>query len=127
MSSLSQRGPLPAFGGTPSKSIYICSICGKQVRRDRIRERYGSYVDMTVLSKTDKGIREQAMARLIVDKRKHTEGVKDFFDANKKLPVDYDNKDFWVKAQKTESDQISNIFAKKRNKLGLSCAKLRVS
>ena len=75
------------FGGPPSKSMYVCTICGKQVRRDRIREHYGSYVDMTVLGQTDRRIREQSLSRLSVDKRKHSKGVKDYFDKNKNFQL----------------------------------------
>ena len=63
MSSKSPRGPLPAFGGPPSKTNSFCKICGKEVRRDRLREQYGAYVDMDVLNQPDARKREQALAR----------------------------------------------------------------
>ena len=114
MSSKSPRGPLPAFGGPPSKTNYVCKICEKEVRRDRIREHYGAYVDMDVLNQPDASTRAQALARLPVEKRKHTERVKDFFFSNKKLPLDYKNLDYWTKAAQNKVGSFQNIFAVKR-------------
>ena len=114
MSSKSPRGPLPAFGGPPSKTNYVCKICGKEVRRDRLREHYGAYVDMDVLNQPDTRAREQALARLSVEKRNHTERVKDFFDSNRKLPLDYNNLEYWTKAAQTRVGSHQNIFAVKR-------------
>ena len=112
--SKSPRGPLPAFGGPASKAYYVCKMCKKEVRRDKIREHYGVYVDMSILNQTDGRIREQALARLTAEKRTHTEGVKDFFDSNSKLPLDYNNTEYWTRAAQPVADVNRNIFTVKR-------------
>ena len=112
--SKSSRGPLPAFGGPASKAYYVCKMCKKEVRRDKICEHYGVYVDMSILNQTDGRIREQALARLTAEKRTHTEGVKDFFDSNSKLPLDYNNTEYWTRAAQPVADVNRNIFTVKR-------------
>ena len=91
--SKSPRGPLPKFGGPPSKSNYMCKICEKEIRRDKIKEHYGAYVDLGALNKPIQ-TREQALSRLSSEKRKHT----DYFDRNGKLPMDFNNSEFWIKS-----------------------------
>ena len=45
------RGPLPTFGGPPSKAYYEFKICRKMIRRDRIRYHYATYIDIDTLKK----------------------------------------------------------------------------
>ena len=80
----SSRGPLPTFGGPPSKANYGCKICRKVIRRDRLRDHYATYVDIDTLKKPI-GNRLFALSRLSAEKRKHTEGVADYFDKNGQL------------------------------------------
>ena len=58
--SKSPRGPLPTFGGPPSKSNYMCKICEKEIRRDKIKEHYGPHGDLGALNKPIQ-TREQAL------------------------------------------------------------------
>ena len=89
----SARGPLPTFGGPPSKAYYECKICKKVIRRDRIRDHYATNVDKDTLKKPI-GNRLFALSRLNADKRNHTEGVADYFDKNRQLPDYYDQLGF---------------------------------
>ena len=75
MTSKSPRGPLPRFGGPQSKMMYQCMICEKELRRDRLKEHYSSYVDLESLKLTGQE-RIFAMSRLNYEKRRHTEKVK---------------------------------------------------
>ena len=111
----SSRGPLPTFGGPPSKAYYECKICKKVIRRDRIRDHYATYIDIDTLKKP-MGNRLFAISRLSADKRKHTEGVADYFDKNRQLPADYDNLDFRTKTtdEQTERSPRYSFFAPKR-------------
>ena len=92
-SSSKSSGPLPKHGGPPSKSFYVCQICKRVIRRDEIREHYGTNVDMDAL-RLPHSTRPQHLARLTPDKRAHTEKVLDFFDKNQELPSDYRNSKF---------------------------------
>ena len=92
----SPRGPLSKFGGPPSKSFYVCQICKKEIRRDKIGEHLGSNVDMDVL-KLLPIMRSQHLARLPPEKRIHTEKVQDYYDENRKLPTEFTNSSFWIK------------------------------
>ena len=92
----SSKGPLPTFGGPPSKANYMCKICGKKMRRDMIRKHYTTYVDLEALQETANR-RGQVLARLTSERRKHTEEVMDYYDINRKLPLDYNNINFWKK------------------------------
>ena len=40
--SAKSSGPLPKFGGPPSKTFYVCQICKKKIRRDKIKEQLGT-------------------------------------------------------------------------------------
>ena len=77
--------------------MYQCMICEKELRRDRLKEHYSSYVDLESLKLTGQE-RIFAMSRLNYEKRRHTEKVKDYYDRNTKLPLDHNNSEFWVKA-----------------------------
>ena len=102
------------FGGPPSKAFYTCRICNKEIRRDRIKEHYGAYVDLGSLNQSVES-RNIAIARLNVDKRKHTEGVKEYYDKHKKLPFDFNNSEFWIKvAPKAEPAKSFEFFNLKR-------------
>jgi hypothetical protein len=107
--SLKSSGPLPKFGGPPSKSFYVCQICKREIRRVKIREHYGTNVDMDVL-KLLHSSRPQHLARLTTDKRAHTEKVQDFFDKNQQLPSDYRNSNFWIKAVAATSSPVRSIM-----------------
>ena len=78
MSFKSLRGPLPRAGGPQSKAFYQCKICDKNIRRDKLKEHYGTYVDMIALNNTGQ-VRSFALSKLASEKRKHTEQVKEFF------------------------------------------------
>ena len=54
------------------------------IRRDRLRDHYATYVDIDTLKKPI-GNRLFALSRLSAEKRKHTEGVADYFDKNGQL------------------------------------------
>ena len=110
-------GPLPRFGGPPSKSFYTCQICKKQIRRDKIKEHLAASVDMEVLSLAP-SLRSQPLARLTFDKRNHTEKVQDYFDKHEQLPVDFNNSKFWIKVSQsnTESSLMSTFLLGKRSR-----------
>ena len=99
----STRGPLPKFGGPPSKTFFTCQICKRDFRRDKIKEHYGAYVDLEALNEPAK-TRSIALARLSSDKRKHTEKIREFFDRHGHLPVDFNISEFWIKSGSTNSN-----------------------
>ena len=92
----SPKGPLPKFGGPPSKSFYVCQICKKEIRRDKIGEHLGSNVDLDTLSLLPIA-RPLHLARLPPEKRIHTEKVQDYYDESRKLPTEFTNSSFWIK------------------------------
>ena len=114
-SKKSPRGPLPKFGGPPSKTFFTCQICERDVRRDKIKEHYGAYVDLDALNEPAK-TRSIALARLSSDKRKHTEKIREFFDRHGHLPVDFNISEFWIKSGSTNSNpsHTSQYFNLKR-------------
>jgi hypothetical protein len=56
-------------------------------------------MDMDVLNQPDTKTMEQALARLSVEKRNQTERVKNFFDSNRKVPLEYNNLEYWTKVE----------------------------
>ena len=115
MSSKSPRGPLPRFGGPQSKTFFKCKICDKKIRRDKLKEHFNSYVDMNTLKSFGQA-RDFSMSRLAFEKRRQTEQVKEYFDRNEKLPLDYNNSEFWLKAGAGDQGDSSShdVFSLKR-------------
>ena len=102
-------GPLPRFGGPPSKAYFTCQICKKDIRRDKIKEHLAANVDKDILSLAP-SIRSQPLARLTADRRNHTEKVQEFYDKHKQLPIDYNNSEFWIKVSPPETSGGSSIM-----------------
>ena len=80
----------------------MSKICEKEVRRDKIKEHFGIYVDLGALN-TPIQTREQAFSRLSSEKMKHTESLKEYFVRNGKLPMDFNNSDLWIKSGAKEA------------------------
>ena len=106
----SSKGPLPKYGGPPSKSFYVCQICKRELRRDKIAEHYGTTVELEVL-KLLPSQRPQHLARLTLDKRNHTDKVQDYFDENNNLPTDFNNSKFWIKVASSTSSGVNPIMS----------------
>ena len=105
----SSKGPPAKYGGPPSKCFFVCQICNRELRRDKLAEHNETTVDLEVL-KLLPSQRTQHLARLASDKRIHNEKVQEYFDKNNNLPTDFNNSNFWIKVASSTSEAVNPIM-----------------